>query len=68
MPNTARMFVLPSGSERTQGIECIFQVFFFFEGAVRVEDFSFPSSDRFFSCGDSLRENVFVGFQYGGSV
>jgi hypothetical protein len=60
--------VLPSGRERMQGIQCIFQGFFFFAGSVSVKDFSSSRDHGCFSFRDSLRKNPFVSFQNGGPV
>jgi len=47
--------VLPSSSERTQGVQGIVKGFFFFRGSVAVKDFSSTLSHGLFSFRDSLR-------------
>jgi hypothetical protein len=61
--------VLPSASERTQGIQCVFQRFLFLGGAISVkENFSATRFHGFFSLRDPLRLNASVSFQNGGSI
>jgi hypothetical protein len=68
-PGSGSFRVLPSASERTQGIQCVFQRFLFLGGAISVkENFSATRFHGFFSLRDSLRLNASVSFQNGGSI
>src|SRR5579859_1583736 len=58
-----RLGVLPSGSERTQGVKGILKGFFFFRSSVTVKDFSSTRSHGLFSFRVSLRKTPVVGFE-----